>query len=116
MNFLYAFLFAGFACSIAQIILDNTKLTPGHITSIYTALGAFLSFLGVYDKLLIKFGGGASVLISNFGHMLYSSAIQGFYEEGFIGILTRMLTKSSAAITSAIVFAFLITLVFKPKD
>ena len=51
MNYLYAFLFAGFACAIAQIILDNTKLTPGHITSLYTAVGAFLSFLGVYGVL-----------------------------------------------------------------
>ena len=116
MNYLYAFLFAGFACAIAQIILDNTKLTPGHITSIYTAVGAFLSFLGVYDNLIGIFGAGATSLISNFGHMLYSAAWQGYVEEGVIGIFTNMLTKSSAAITGAIVFAFLISLVFKPKD
>ncbi len=116
MNYLYAFLFAGFACAIAQIILDNTKLTPGHITSLYTAVGAFLSFLGVYDNLIAKFGAGATSLISNFGHMLYSSALQGYMEEGVIGIFTNMLTKSSAAITGAIVFAFLLSVVFKPKD
>ena len=45
MNFLMAFLFAGFMCALAQVILDNTKLTPGHITSIYTVVGAFLSFV-----------------------------------------------------------------------
>ena len=45
MNFLNAFLFAGFACAIAQIILDNTKLTPGHITSIYTAIEPYYHFL-----------------------------------------------------------------------
>ena len=116
MNFLYAFLFAGLACAIAQIILDNTKLTPGHITSIYTAIGAFLSFLGIYDNLISKFGAGATTLISNFGHMLYSSALQGYNEEGILGIFTHMLTKSSAAITGAIVFACLIALIFKPKD
>ena len=44
MNFLMSFIFAGFLCMIAQVILDNTKLTPGHITSIFTAMGAFLSF------------------------------------------------------------------------
>lgn len=116
MNFLYAFLFAGAACAIAQIILDNTKLTPGHITSIYTVVGAFLSFLGVYDGLISKFGAGATTLISNFGHMLYSSALRGYMEEGILGIFTNMLTKSSAAITGAIVFAFIIALIFKPKD
>lgn len=116
MNFLLAFLFAGSLCAIAQVILDNTKLTPGHITSIYTVMGAFLSFLGVYDNLISKFGAGATSLISNFGHMLYSSALQGYQEEGLLGIFTNMLTKSSAAITGAIVFAFLIAIVFKPKD
>lgn len=116
MNYICAFFFAGSACALAQIILDNTKLTPGHITSLYTVLGAFLSFLGVYDNLIGKFGAGATVLISNFGHMLYSGAIQGFQEEGFLGIFSGMLCKSSLAITSAIVIAFIISLVFKPKD
>lgn len=116
MNFLYAFLFAGFACSVAQVILDNTKLTPGHITSLYTVIGAFLSFLGVYDDLITKFGAGAQVIISNFGHMLYSAAINGYYEEGFLGIFTNMLSKSSAVITGAIVFSFIIAIFFKPKN
>lgn len=116
MNFINAFLFAGFGCAIAQVILDNTKLTPGHITSLYTALGAFLSFLGCYDKLIAKFGAGATTLISNFGHSLYSAAWQGYVEEGFLGILTNMLCKSSAIITGAIVIAFLLSLVFKPKN
>lgn len=116
MNFLNAFLFAGFACSIAQVILDNTKLTPGHITSIYTAIGAFLSFIGVYDKLIAEFGAGATTLISNFGHSLYSAAWQGYVEEGFLGIFTNMLCKSSAIIAGAIITAFLLSLIFKPKN
>lgn len=116
MNYLYAFLFAGAACALAQIILDNTKLTPGHITSLYTVGGAILSFLGIYDDFIAKFGAGATVLISNFGHMLYSSAIQGFNEEGFLGILSGMLCKSSLAITAAIVFSFIIALFCNPKD
>lgn len=46
MNYLMAFLFAGALCAFAEVILDNTKLTTGHITSLYTMMGAFLSFLG----------------------------------------------------------------------
>ncbi len=116
MNYLYAFLFAGIACALAQIILDNTKLTPGHITSLFTCLGALFSFLGLYDGFIEKFGAGATVLISNFGHMLYSSAYQGYLEEGVLGIFSGMLCKSSLAITGAIVFSFLVSLVFNPKD
>lgn len=116
MNYLLAFLFAGVVCAIGQIILDNTKLTPGHITSIFTALGAFISFLGFYDNLIAKFGAGATVLISNFGHMLYSSAYQGYLEEGILGVFSGMLCKSSLAITAAIVFSFIMAMVFNPKD
>ena len=116
MTYLYAFLFSGFLCLIAQIIFDNTKLTPGHITSIYTVVGAFLSFLGFYDRLISKFGAGATILISNFGHSLYSSAWQGYIEEGFLGIFGDMLSKSSGVITGAIVIAFLVSIIFKPKN
>ncbi len=116
MNFLNAFLFAGFACAIAQVILDNTKLTPGHITSLFTVGGAFLSFLGVYDKLVVKYGGGATTLISNFGHSLYSSAYQGFMEEGFLGIFTNMFCKSSAVIAVAIICAFLLSVILRARD
>ena len=42
MLFINSFLFCGFVCLIAQVILDNTKLTPGHITSIFVVVGAFL--------------------------------------------------------------------------
>ena len=89
MNFFMAFLFAGTLCASAQIILDNTKLTPGHITSLYTIGGAFLSFLGCYDCLINKFGAG---------------------------IFSNMLCKSSGVITGAIVSAFLVSIIFKPKN
>lgn len=116
MNYIYAFLFAGFCCALAEVILDNSKLTPGHITSIYAVGGAFLAFLGVYEKLISIFGAGATVLISNFGNSLYSAAWEGFKDSGFLGIFSNMLTKSSGVITGAIVFAFLISLFFKPKN
>jgi stage V sporulation protein AE len=116
MNFLLAFLFAGTSCLIAQIILDNTKLIPGHITSIYTVAGAILSFLGIYDKLIKIFGAGATLMITNFGHSLYTGAITGYKDSGFLGLFTGLFTKSSAALTGAIIFAFIISIIFKPKD
>ena len=116
MIFLKAFLVAGLACGIAQIILDNTKFTPGHVTSLFTVIGAFLSFLGIYDKLIGWGGAGATVLISNFGHMLYSSGFQGLIENGILGVFANLLTKSSAAIVSAVVFSAFLTLFFKPKN
>ena len=40
MLYVNSFLFAGFVCLLAQMILDNTKLTPGHVTTIFVVVGA----------------------------------------------------------------------------
>ena len=88
MIYLNAFLFAGIACLLAQIILDNTKLTPGHVTSLFTILGAFFGFLGLYDKFISFAGGGATTIISNFGYVLYKGAYLGFQEQGILGMIS----------------------------
>lgn len=116
MIFLNAFLFSGFICMIGQIILDNTKLSAGHITSFFTVVGAILSFLGLYSKAIKYFGAGASILIMNFGHVLYQSGMEGFHKNGLIGIFSGLLDKSSLAIVSTIVFSFIFVCFFKPKS
>lgn len=116
MIFVYAFLFSGLVCALAQIILDNTKLSPGHITSMFTVGGAILGFLGIYEKLIEKCGAGATVLISNFGNQLYQGGITGYKESGFVGIFSGLLQNSSVIIVGAITFAFVLSLFFKPKS
>lgn len=103
-----SFIFCGFICLIAQIIKDNTKLTSGHITSIFVSIGAFLGFTGLYDKLIEYFGGGASVVIMSFGNTLYKGAIE-------LGIL-NMLSNVSIGIVTSILMAFVITLLFRVKS
>ena len=114
--YISAFLFAGFVCLICQVVLDNSKLTPGHITSSVTVIGAILSFLGIYDDIVSKCGAGATVLIANFGHMLYSAGIKGYEEAGFLGIFSELLCSSGIAIVSVIVLSFVFTLIFKARD
>lgn len=114
--YISAFLFVGFVCLICQIVLDNSKLTPGHITSSVTVIGAILSFLGIYDDIVSKCGAGATVLIANFGHMLYSAGIKGYEEAGFLGIFSELLCSSGIAIVSVIVLSFVFTLIFKARD
>ncbi len=111
-----AFIFAGLVCLICQIVLDNTKLTPGHITSSVTVIGAFLSFLGIYDKIVAWAGAGATALIANFGHMLYQSGLAGFEEGGILGLFSKLLCSSGIAIVTVVVFSFIFTLIFKAKD
>ena len=116
MIYLYAFLFSGFICLIGQLILDNTKLSAGHITSLFTVIGAFLSFINVYPKLIERCGAGASILIMNFGNMLYQSGMEGFNQNGVMGIFSGLLTKSSLAIVSTIIFSFIFATFFKPRN
>lgn len=115
MLLINSFLFCGFVCMIAQIILDNTKLTPGHITSIFVVVGAFLDSFSLYDLIIKYVGGGAMVPITSFGHSLIHGALAKTNSYGFIGILMGMFDLTATGITSAIIFSFVFALIFKPK-
>ena len=116
MIYLYSFLFAGFVCLIAQVILDNTKLTAGHITSIFVVVGAFLDTFSIYDKIIAYVGGGALVPITSFGHLLIHGAMAKASDFGIIGLTMGMFDLSASGIVAAIVFTFFFSLFFKPKD
>ena len=116
MIFLYSFLFAGFVCLIGQIILDNTNLTPGHVTSLFVVIGAFLDSFGLYDTFIKWFGAGTLVPITSFGHSLIHGALAKAEENGLLGLLGGMFSLTSVGIVSAIVFGFILTMIFKPKD
>ena len=116
MIYLYSFLFAGFICLIAQLILDNTKLTPGHITSLFVIIGSFLDVFNIYDKIVQCVGAGALVPITSFGHLLMHGAMTKASEVGFIGLSMGMFDLTASGITSAIFFAFIFSLFCKPRD
>ncbi|MGM9834557.1 MAG: SpoVA/SpoVAEb family sporulation membrane protein [Bacilli bacterium] len=116
MIYLNAFLVVGTICLIGQIIMDHTKLTNGHITSIFVVMGVVLGFLGLYDNISEFSKVGASIPITSFGNLLYKACIEGFEQNGFLGMLTNLLTTTSAGICSAIIFAITVTIFFKPKD
>ena len=111
-----SFIFCGFICLISQIILDNTKLTPGHITSMLVVIGAFLDSFSLYDKIIVKVGGGALVPITSFGHSLVHGALAKANSMGIMGIIGGMFDLTAAGITSAIIFSFFFALIFRPKN
>ena len=116
MMYLKAFLVGGLICMIAQIILDNTKLSPGHVLSALTVAGGILGGLGFYDLLIDFAGAGATVPISSFGNALVKGALQEVNTRGLVGVLTGMFEMTSAGIAAAIVFAFLTSLVFQARS
>ena len=116
MNYIMAFLFSGLVCFLAQMIYDNSKLTPGHITSLFVVLGSFLDLFHIYDKLVEIFHAGALIPITSFGHSLMHGAMAATEEYGIFGIAMGMFDLTAAGISSAILFAFIIALFFKPKS
>jgi stage V sporulation protein AE len=116
MIYVNAFLFAGLICAIGQIILDNTKLTPGHVTSLFVVIGAALDVFAIYDKFVIWAGGGALVPITSFGHLLMHGAMEKASEYSLLGLSMGMFDLTATGIISAIVISFFVALIFKPKN
>ena len=115
MTYVYAFLFCGFVCLISQLILDNTKLTPGHVTSLFVIIGALLDVFGIYDKIVLYCGAGAIIPITSFGHLLIHGAMDIAGEMGAIGLAFGIFNLTSAGISIALLSAFILCLIFKPK-
>jgi stage V sporulation protein AE len=116
MNYMMAFLFSGFICLLAQIIYDHSKLTPGHITSMFVVIGSFLDLFHIYDQLVKIFHAGALIPITSFGHSLMHGAMAATEKYGIFGIAMGMFDLTAAGITAAILFGFLVAIIFKPKS
>ncbi len=112
LGFIKAFAVGGAICTIAQLLINKTKLTSGKILVYFMLAGLILQAFGLYEK-LVEFGGaGATVPISGFGFLLADGAIKGA-SENFFGAITGGLTSAAAGVTSAVVFGFLFSLIFK---
>ena len=116
MIYFYSFLFCGFVCLLGQLILDNTKLSAGHITSMFVVIGAALDTFNIYDNIITKVGAGAMIPITSFGHSLIHGALEEAQNSGIMGILTGMFDLTATGITAAIVFTFIFTLIFRPQN
>ncbi len=115
MVYLKAFLVGGALCVIAQVLMDTTKLTSGRILVIYVTAGAILSGLGIYQKIIDIGGAGASIPLTGFGHSLAQGAIKAVKEDGILGAFTGGLTAAAGGISAAIIFGYLMAVIFNPK-
>lgn len=114
-TYLKAFVVGGLICMVAQILINTTKLTSGRILVSFMLAGLLLQAFGVYKYLIDFAGAGATVPISGFGYLLAEGAINGA-KNGLFGAITGGMKAASAGITAAIVFSFLVALIFKPKS
>lgn len=114
MEYIQVFITGGLICTLGQILIDKTKITPARILTLFVVLGVILGFLGLYEP-IFNFGKcGATVPISGFGYSLYKGTIKGIQENGFIGIFTGGITATAGGIAAAIAFGFISALISKP--
>ena len=114
-GFVKAFAVGGLICVIAQIVINFTDLTAGKILVLFMLTGVVLQGLGVYQYIVDFAGAGATVPISGFGYLLASGAIKGA-QKGLIGALTGSLSAASAGISAAVIFSFLMAMIFRSKS
>lgn len=115
LDFVKAFAVGGLICMAAQIIINITDLTAGKILVMFMLFGVALQGLGLYQYLVDFAGAGATVPISGFGYLLANGAIKGA-QKGLFGAFTGALSAASAGISAAVIFSFLMAMVFRSRS
>jgi stage V sporulation protein AE len=115
MAYVNAFIVGGTICAVGQILMDKTRLTPGRILVIFVTLGAILSGLGIYQKLVDIGGAGATIPLLGFGHSLAKGTIKAVQEKGFLGIFSGGVAQTAGGITAAVAFGYLFAILFKSR-
>ena len=115
LTYIKVFLVGGAICTIAQLLINYTKVTAGKILVIFLISGVVLQAIGVYQFLVDFASAGATVPISGFGYLLAKGAMDGAKESLFKAI-TGGLSSASMGVTAAIVFGYLFAVIFKPRS
>ncbi|WP_125152705.1 stage V sporulation protein AE [Clostridium rectalis] len=115
MDYLRAFVVGGLICVIAQIIMDKTKVTPARILVSFVTIGVILGALNIYD-VIIEYGkAGATVPLPGFGNSLAKATIKEVNEKGLIGAFTGGIKGAAGGIAGAIIFGYIMAILFNPK-
>ena len=116
MDFFKAFIIGGLICLLGQILIDNTKLTPGKILVGYVVAGVILTAIGLYGPLKEFAGAGATVPLTGFGYTLVEGTKKAIQEQGLIGALTGPLTSCSGGVMAALLSGVVVSFMTKPKS
>ena len=116
MDYLQAFITGGLICAICQVIIDLTKVTPARILVSLVTLGVLLTALGIYEPIVEWGGAGATVPLLGFGYSMANGVKTAVAEQGLLGAFTGGVTAAAGGIAAAVVFGYLMALLFKPGD
>ena len=115
MDYINAFWVGGLICVVGQVLLSLTNMTPARILVTFVTAGCILTALGLYGPLVEYAGAGATVPLTGFGYSLAKGVIEQVVQKGAIGIFTGGVMATAAGITAAVLFGYLVSVLFNPK-
>ena len=116
MKIAIAFAVGGAICTVAQVLLDKTKLTPARILVVFVVAGVFLGAVGIYGPLVDFAGAGATTPLTGFGYALYKGTRQAVIEKGILGAISGPFSSAGVGIMIAVLLGLAVSIFAKPKD
>ena len=115
MIFVWAFVFGGLLCVIAQILLDKTALTPARILVGYVVAGVLLGAVGLYGPFADFAGAGATTPLTGFGYLIAKGVREAVEKKGLFGVLSGPLCAAAVGTTAALLLGFLASLISRGR-
>ncbi|HEY8875624.1 MAG TPA: stage V sporulation protein AC [Desulfosporosinus sp.] len=118
-NVVRAFIVGGIICSIGQVIINSYVLlgmpqleASAAATATMIFIGAFLTGLGIYDK-IGKFAGAGSIIpITGFANSIVSPAME-FKREGYVlGVGAKLFTVAGPVLVYGISTSIVVGIIF----
>lgn len=116
MGYVWAFIVGGLICVVGQLLIDLTSMTPARVLVLFVVSGVVLSALGLYAPLVEFAGGGATVPLLGFGHLLAQGAKDAVDASGFLGAITGGAKAAAAGVTASLVCGVIAALFARSKD
>ncbi len=113
---LKAFAVGGLICTVGQLLIDLTRLTPAKILVSFVIIGVILGGLGLYEPLVEWAGAGATLPLTGFGYNLAKGTREAIAEDGLMGALSGPLSSASVGIMAAVICGLVVSLFAKSKD
>ncbi len=116
LTLLKAFAVGGLICTVGQLLIDLTRLTPAKILVSFVIIGVILGGLGLYEPLVEWAGAGATLPLTGFGYNLAKGTREAIAEDGLMGALSGPLSSASVGIMAAVICGLVVSLFAKSKD
>ena len=116
LTLLKAFAVGGAICTVGQLLIDLTRLTPAKILVSFVIIGVILGGLGIYEPLVEWAGAGATLPLTGFGYNLAKGTREAIAEKGMMGILSGPLSSASVGIMAAVICGLVVSVFAKSKD